>query len=106
MYKYLEVSLKRCCHLSPFKTMSFDEFSKIDDVVEYATNFNYESPETYRRQMTMDRCKVCSFPPDKIKQVVVSISHACNLNCYHCLTACYILPAYCYYYLRKEYRLP
>ena len=64
--------------------MSFDEFSKIDDVVEYAKNFNYESPDTYRRQMTIDRCKICSFPPNKIKQVVVSISHACNIYCHNC----------------------
>lgn len=79
-----EVSLKRCCHLRPFKVIPFEEFSKIDDVVEYAKNFDYLSPDEYQRQMTIDRCKTCFFPPDKIKQVVISLSHACNIYCHNC----------------------
>lgn len=79
-----EISLKRCCHLLPFKTLSLDELSNIDDIIDYAKNFDYPEPEELRKQITSDRCKVCSFPKDKITQVVVSISHACNIHCHDC----------------------
>lgn len=79
-----EVTLKRCCHLAPFKTLSFEEFSKIDDIIDYTKTFKYSSPEELRKQMTLDRCTTCYFPPDKIKQVVVSLSHACNIHCHDC----------------------
>lgn len=58
------VSLKRCCHLSPFKVMPFEEFSKIDDVVEYTKNFDFDKKDICV-SCTIREASICDLP--KIK---------------------------------------
>lgn len=76
------VTLSRCCLITPFIEMPFEEFAKIDDVIEFAKNYNYEKPVFWYG--SDDRCPTCTFPKDKIAQVGIGFSYACNLRCYHC----------------------
>ncbi|MCF0124326.1 MAG: radical SAM protein [Clostridia bacterium] len=62
--------------------MSIEEFKKIDDIIEYAKNFNYDSPKFWPG--SEDRCKVCTFTKDRISQIGVGLSYACNLKCHNC----------------------
>ena len=77
-----KVQLKRCLWHNPFIELSIEEYKQIDDIIEYALNFDY--PEMTSKEGEKDKCgKICNLP-NIIKNVSVSISHACNLNCYHC----------------------
>ena len=76
------ITLSRCCLLAPFTELSLEDYYKIDDIIEYAKNFNYEKPVFFKG--AEDRCPTCNFPKDKISQVGVGFSYACNLKCFHC----------------------
>lgn len=82
-YFHNTITLARCCLLEPFIELSLDEFLKIKNIVDYAKNFNYTN-EIKFWPGAEDRCKTCNFPKNKIAQVSVGLSYACNLNCYHC----------------------
>ncbi len=76
------INLSRCCLLKPFISIPFEDFLKIDDVIDYAKKFDYQKPEQW--DLSSDRCKVCNFPRTKIEQVCVGFSYACNMKCYNC----------------------
>ena len=76
------ITLSRCCLLVPFIELSLEDYYKIDDIIEYAKNFNYEKPVFLKG--AEDRCPTCSFPKDKISQIGIGFSYACNLRCFHC----------------------
>lgn len=77
-----KVQLKRCLWHNPFVELSIEEYEQINDIIEYALNFNYS--EMTSKEGERDKCKKICNLPNIIKNVSVSISHACNLNCYHC----------------------
>lgn len=82
-YFHNTITLARCCLLEPFIELSLDEFLKIKNIVNYAKNFNY-TDEIKFWPGAEDRCKTCNFSKNKIAQVSVGLSYACNLNCHHC----------------------
>ena len=82
-YRHNTISLARCCLLRPFTELPLDEFLKIKNIIEYAKNFDYSDKIEFWPG-TEDRCKICNFPKNKITQVGIGLSYACNLNCYHC----------------------
>lgn len=76
------IELKRCLWHNPFCKLSINDYKKIDDIIDYSLNFNY--PKMMASENERDKCsQVCKLP-NTIKNVSVSISHACNLRCYHC----------------------
>lgn len=78
-YENNKILLKRCCIHKPFKELSLKEFYSIDDIIDYSL-FDKDLTDFISNK---DRCKTCYVHSD-IKRVSVSISHACNFNCYHC----------------------
>ena len=73
-----KVSLARCCFLYAFSHLTLEEYSKIDDIIDYAEN----SKINYAKSSNI--CVAKCFLEKKIKQVDVGISHACNLKCLNC----------------------
>ena len=76
------ITLTRCCLLQPFIEMPLEDFYKIDDIIEYAKTYNYDGYKFWPG--SADRCKSCNFPKDKISQVGIGFSYACNLKCHNC----------------------
>lgn len=76
------ITLRRCCSLMPFKSLSYEEYQKIDDILDYSLNFNYSAP--ILTDGASDRCQSCFFPKNKIKRITVSLSSACNIHCHNC----------------------
>ena len=78
------INLSRCCFLLPFATFHSREALNVEDLISFATE-----ERIYRRiPGTEGSCltgeDTCNHPQPQIKVVTVGISHACNLNCYHC----------------------
>lgn len=80
-YENDKISLKRCCIHKPFKELEINEFSQIEDIISYLNDSTQNNFTEYI--VNTSRCKTCIVPKN-IKRVSVSISHACNLKCYHC----------------------
>ena len=75
-----DIILKRCPLLKPFNILTLKGFSNIEDIISYAETFTEKPELAFGLE---DRCLDCKLPT-KIKKVVVGLSRACNLNCYHC----------------------
>lgn len=74
------ISLRRCCYLEPLAELNIKDFLKIDNLIDYISNYN-DDPQI--RDEYKDICFICNLPK-KIEKITVGLSKACNLNCYHC----------------------
>ena len=78
------VYLSRCCYTAPFKTLTYKEILDIDNLFSLSTK-DYEHKRVPGSEAScLLAKKICHQPLPDIKVVTVGISHACNLNCYHC----------------------
>lgn len=78
-----QIELKRCLWHKPFIKMSLNDYFNIDDIIYYSANFNFSTKNLIADGEKIKCKNICSLPKE-IRNVSVSISHACNLNCYHC----------------------
>lgn len=74
------VQLDRCCWTKPLKLIPVQEFFKIKDIIEYASNIECN--------LIQDKglCpqKDCSEVEPLIKDVQINITKTCNLRCFDC----------------------
>lgn len=78
------VSLSRCCYTVPFKTLTYKELLDVDNLFSLSTQY-YDHKRLSGSEASCSLAeKICHQPLPEIKVITVGISHACNLNCYHC----------------------
>ena len=78
------IELKRCLWHKPYEKINIDDFLKIKDIIQYSIDHDFNNAETLLSEGEKLKCHQKCNLPKTIKSVSVSISHACNLNCYHC----------------------
>lgn len=79
-----EIELKRCLWHKPYEKISIENYLKIDDIIQYSIDHEYNEGDCTISEGEKIKCHQKCVLPKSIKNVSVSISHACNLNCYHC----------------------
>ena len=75
------IQMCRCCFLKPQVILSLDEYNKIDPI-----NF-IESHDNSIKEFAPEWEGHCDLSCDlnsRVKTVLLGLSYACNLNCYHC----------------------
>lgn len=79
--KKFSIQMCRCCFLKPQAILSLDEYESIDpiDYIESLDNSRKEFVPTWEGHCDL-KCNLNS----KVKTVLLGLSYACNLNCYHC----------------------
>lgn len=79
--KNFSIQLCRCCFLRPQAILSLEEYNKINpiDYIESLDNSKKEFVSTWEGHCDLN-CNLNS----KVKTVLLGLSYACNLNCYHC----------------------
>lgn len=79
--KKFSIQMCRCCFLKPQAILSLDEYDSIDpiDYIESLDNSRKEFVPTWEGHCDL-KCNLNS----KVKTVLLGLSYACNLNCYHC----------------------
>ena len=79
--KNFSIQLCRCCFLRPQAILSLEEFNKINPIeyIESLDNSKKEFVSTWEGHCDLN-CNLNS----KVKTVLLGLSYACNLNCYHC----------------------
>lgn len=83
--EYGKVYLKRCVRHKPFAILTYDEFRKIDDIIDYVEKFNYKDVNDYiKTDLEFLGCLPCLALERPPRHVTVSLSHFCNIDCYHC----------------------
>lgn len=71
------IALSRCSYLKNVIKMTHKEFLNVD--------FMSSELEDFWKQKSSPLCSVkCKYLDSKIENIIVGISKACNLNCYHC----------------------
>ena len=74
--------IKRCCYHGPVKFYHINDVPSLKEIINIA-----EKPESIKKDTNAKNlpkiCENCN-SLGKIKQIRFDISHACNLNCYHC----------------------
>ncbi|MCF0124329.1 MAG: hypothetical protein HUJ68_00965, partial [Clostridia bacterium] len=75
------IQMCRCCFLKPQAILSLDEFNSIDpiDYIESHDNSRKEFVDAWK-----DHCELNCNLNSKVKTVLLGLSYACNLKCYHC----------------------
>ncbi len=81
------IQISRCCLLKPEKYISFDDFMNLPDIVQYIKEIPFvdkvRTPAVPKHPMCEEnKCQLLG--NEKIRTVIVGLSFACNLNCYHC----------------------
>lgn len=75
------IQMCRCCFLKPQVILSLDEYNKIDPI-----NF-IESHDNSIKEFAPEWEGHCDLSCDlnsRVKTVLLGLSYACNLKCYHC----------------------
>lgn len=75
------IQMCRCCFLKPQAILSLDDYNKINpiDYIESLDNSRKEFVPMWANHCNLE-CDLNS----KIKTVLLGLSYACNLKCYHC----------------------
>ena len=75
------IQMCRCCFLKPQVILSLDEYNKIDpiDFIESHDNSIKEFAPEWE-----GHCDLSCDLNSRVKTVLLGLSYACNLNCYHC----------------------
>ena len=86
-HEYFEdvIQLSRCCLLKPNWYVNSKAFIRLPDIMDYV--FHLENPEKPYSRINHPMCKghFCNLSLNsEIKEVMVGLSYACNLNCYNC----------------------
>lgn len=81
------IQISRCPLLKPEWCVNSDEFLKVENLMEKL----WTLPDTRLKELNYlnhPLCdgKDCKLGPNKdVREVIVGLSYACNLNCHHCL---------------------
>ena len=75
------IQMCRCCFLKPQVILSLDEYNKIDpiDFIESHDNSIKEFAPEWE-----GHCDLSCDLNSRVKTVLLGLSYACNLKCYHC----------------------
>ncbi|MCF0126126.1 MAG: hypothetical protein HUJ68_10315, partial [Clostridia bacterium] len=76
-----KINLFRCCYLEPYKSIDVSDINNID-IKELFNESLSLSP--ILQEPIKDRCFSCNNLSQKLEKISISLSRACNLNCYHC----------------------
>lgn len=97
------IQMCRCCFLKPQAILSLKQFNEIDPI-EYI-----ESHDNSRKEFVPDwegHCDLNCNLNSKVKTVLLGLSYACNLNCYHCFHSIHKdLPELKETYIKTLYKL-
>ena len=83
--KYNKIFLSRCCYTQPFIRLDPKDINNIDIfLLAKDDSFSHKRTLDSGPKCPIDQQDICNKILPDIKTVTVGISHACNLNCYHC----------------------
>lgn len=79
------LQVSRCCILTPQWYINSSDIMKADNVFDYLQNLpDKEYTQNYLNHPMCNGSK-CNLSANKnVKEIIVGLSYACNLRCYHC----------------------
>lgn len=75
-----QLECSRCCYIEPFLKISLEDFYKIEDFISFCEEKEIKPKRIPIRDICSERCQI----QNKIKYVSISVTHLCNLSCFHC----------------------
>ena len=84
-YRGNKIFLSRCCYTHPFISLDPKDINNIDIfLLAKDDSFSHKLTAEAGSKCPINQQNICNKILPDIKAVTVGISHACNLNCYHC----------------------
>lgn len=79
------IQISRCCILPAQWFINSDEYLKLTDIIQYLYSIPDGKVESLYVNHPMCEGNDCILEPNRdVKDIIVGLSYACNLNCYNC----------------------
>lgn len=79
------IQISRCCILPAQWYIKTNEYLRINNIMDYLYKLPDKNSKTLYKNHPMCSGNACVLEPNKdIKDIIVGLSYACNLHCYHC----------------------